>query len=103
MLSGLLNSRRRYYGVTKYRLIEIRIRRPILFDKPVKNGTLLALLNVFNVVKDNYFRVIFIVILRALVFFKKKIGVLLKKRTIEQRLYSLLIAGYALIVIRTSN
>jgi hypothetical protein len=43
------------------------------------------------------------VILRALAFFKKKIGVLLKKRAIEQRLYPLLIAGYALIIIRASS
>jgi hypothetical protein len=103
ILSGLLNNRRRYYRVTKYRLIEIGKRRPILLDEPVKNRTLFTLLNVFNVAKDGYFRVIFIVILRALAFFKKKIRVLLKKRAIEQRLYPLLIARYALIVIRASN
>jgi hypothetical protein len=40
-------------------------------------------LNVFNVVKDRYFRIVFIVILRALAFFKKKIKVLLKKKAIE--------------------
>jgi hypothetical protein len=69
--------------MTKYKLIKIGIRRPILLDEPVKNGTLLVLLNVFNVVKDRYFRIVFIVILRALAFFKKKIKVLLKKKAIE--------------------
>jgi hypothetical protein len=55
MLSGLLNSGRGYYRVTKYKLIEIGIRRSMLLDEPVKNGTLFVLLNVFNVVKDRYF------------------------------------------------
>jgi hypothetical protein len=83
--------------------MEIGIRRPMLLDEPVKNGTLLALLNVFNVAKDGCFRVIFMAILRALAFFGKKIGVLLKKRAIEQRSYPLLMAGYALTAIRASN
>jgi hypothetical protein len=89
--------------MTKYKLIEIGIRRPILLDEPVKNRILLTLLNVFNVVKDRYFGVVFMATLRALAFFKKKIGVPLKKRAIEQRLYPLLIAGYALTAIRASN
>jgi hypothetical protein len=103
ILSGLLNNRRGYYKVTKYKLIKIGIRRSILLDEPMKNRILFILLNVFNIVKNRYFRVIFIIILRALIFFKKKIGVLLKKRAIKQKSYPVLITGYVLIIIRASS
>jgi hypothetical protein len=69
----------------------------------VKNGTQLVLLNVINDVKDRCFRAVSTVILKVLGSFRRKSGVLLKKRHIEHESYPSLIDGYKLIVIMVNS
>jgi hypothetical protein len=54
------------------------------------------LLSAFNNVRVGYFRVVFIVILKGLVSFKRK-------RAIKQRFFLLLIAGFNLIRTKAIN
>jgi hypothetical protein len=51
ILDRLLKNRRRYYGVTKHRSMEIAIQRPTSLVELTKNGILLVLLNAFNDIK----------------------------------------------------
>jgi hypothetical protein len=46
----------------KHELMEIVIRRSILFNELMKNETLLILLNAFNAEKDGCFKAVFMVI-----------------------------------------
>jgi hypothetical protein len=75
----------------------------MLHGELVKSRSLLVLSNVINAEKDGYFRVVFMVIERDLACFKRRIGVLLKRRPIEQRLYPLLTVGYVFVRRRASN
>jgi hypothetical protein len=66
----------------------------MLYSKLVKSRSLLVLLNITNIKKNSYFRVVFIVIKRDLACFRRRIRVLLKRRLIKQRLYLLLTVRY---------
>jgi hypothetical protein len=65
----------------------------------VKNRTRLVLLNVINDVRDRCFRAVSTVISKVLGSFRRKSGVLLKKRHIKHKSYLSLIDGYKSIVI----
>jgi hypothetical protein len=75
----------------------------MLLNKLVKNGILLVLLRDFNIVKDECFKAFFIVILKGLVSFRRRTGVLLKRRAIKVRLYLLLIVRFDLKLITISS
>jgi hypothetical protein len=66
----------------------------MLLDELAKNRILLILLRDCNVVRDGCFRAVSIVILKGLVSFRRRTGVLLKRRAIKARLYLLLIVGF---------
>jgi hypothetical protein len=102
-LDGPLTIGRRYYGLMRLRLIGIAIQRPTLLNKLVKNRILLILLSDFNVVRDGCFRAVSMVILKGLVSFRRRTGVLLKRRAIKARLYSLLIVRIDLKLITISS
>jgi hypothetical protein len=72
----------------------IAIQRPTLLDKLAKNGILLILSRDFNVARDGCFRAVSMVILKGLVSFERRTGVLSKRRAIEARLYPLLMVGF---------
>jgi hypothetical protein len=69
----------------------------------VKNGTRLVLLNVINDVRDGCFRAVSTVISKVLGSFRRKSGVLLKKRHIEHESYPSLIDGYKSIIIMVNG
>jgi DDE superfamily endonuclease len=87
----------------KHGSMEIVIQRPILHGKLVKSGSPLVLSNVINAEKDGYFGAVFMVIERDLACFRRRIGVLSKRRPIKQRLYPLLTVGYVFVRMRASN
>jgi hypothetical protein len=103
ILDGLLTNGRRYYGVTKHGSMEIAIQRPTSLVELAKNRILLVLLNAFNNVKGGCFRAVSMVIRRDLASSGRRIGVLLRRRVIERRLYLLLRAGFGLTLIEASN
>ena len=103
MLIGLLNSGNRYYGAMKHRLMEIVTQRSGLHGELVKSGIRLASLNVINIEKNGCFGANFIAILRDLVSFGRRIGVLSTRRPIDQRLYPLLMVGYVFVRRKASN
>jgi hypothetical protein len=55
----------------------------MLYVELVKNKTLLVLLSAFNNIRVGCFRVVFIVMLKGLVSFKRKIRVLFLQRAIK--------------------
>jgi hypothetical protein len=83
MLIGLSRSGNRYYRATKPGLMETVIQRRMSHVELVKNGTLLMLLSAFNDVRVECFRVVFIAMLKGLVSFRRKIGVLFLQRAIK--------------------
>ena len=53
-------------------------------DVLIKNETLSILLNVFNVVKNECFGTVSIVIQKVLIYFERRIEIQLKKKTIKR-------------------
>jgi hypothetical protein len=100
---GLLKNGRRYYGVMKHASMEIAIQRPTSPVELAKNGIPLVSLNAFNDAKGGYFGAVFMAIRRDLASFGRKIGVLLRRRVIERRLYLLLRARFDSMLIEASN
>jgi hypothetical protein len=90
----LSRSGKRYCGATKPRLIGTVIPRRMSHVKLAKNGTLLVLLSAFNDVRVRCFRVVFMVTLKGLVSFRRKIGVLFLQRAIKQRFFLLLMTRF---------
>jgi hypothetical protein len=78
-----MNNGRGYYGATKHGLIRINIQRCTLRVNLVNSGILRVLLNVFNDVKVRCFRAVFMVIRRALEYFRRKNKGALKKQHIK--------------------
>jgi hypothetical protein len=103
MLVGLSNNGKRYYGAMKHGSMEIVIQRPMLHGQLVKSRSPLILSNVINVKKNGCLRAVFMVIKRDLACFGRKIGILSKRRPIEQRLYLLLTVGYVFVQRRAST
>jgi hypothetical protein len=68
----------------------------MLLDELMKNGILLILLRDFNVAKDGCFKAVLMITLKSLVSFERRIKVLLKRRAIKVRLYSLLMIRFDL-------
>jgi hypothetical protein len=93
-LISLLRSERRYCRATKPGLTGIVIRRPMLHVKSAKNRTLLILLSAFNDVWIGCFRAVFTAMLKGLVSFRRRTGVLSLQRAIKQRFFLLLMAGF---------
>jgi hypothetical protein len=69
----------------------------------VKNGIRLTLLNVINDVRDGCFRAVSTVISKVLGSFRRKSGILLKKRYIKHESYPSLMDGYKSIVIMVNG
>jgi hypothetical protein len=59
----------------KHELMKIVIQRLMLPVELMKSGILLISLNVFNGVKSECFKTVFIMILKVLIFSERKIGV----------------------------
>jgi hypothetical protein len=94
ILIGRMKTGREYYRAMRLRSMGIGIQRRMLHVGLVKNGTLLALLNAINDVKDGCFGVVFMGILRGLVSFGRKNGGLSTQKDIERKLSLLLRVGF---------
>jgi hypothetical protein len=79
----------------------INILKLTSYNALVRNRTPLVLLNVFNDEKDGYFRAVFIVQQKGLVFFRRRSGDLSLKRYIKHELYPLLMDDYTSTLIKT--
>jgi hypothetical protein len=73
------------------------------YDKLVKNGILLILLNDINDAKNGCFGVVFITTSKALVYFGRRSRVQLKRSHIEHKLFLLLMDGYKSITIMDNS
>lgn len=94
MLIGPLRIERRYFKVMKYRSIKIIILRSMSLVELIKNEILLVSLNAINDVKNRCFRAVFMIILKDLISFRRKIGVQSRRRAIEQKSYQSLMTRY---------